>query len=165
MYVSYERGYLITKADSCPLDWKKIQHGTYHVYYDSKNNAYSDSMIGTKAIVVTIIGLCIDTEDSVLDIREICKRMIAELNKSELDFHRYFGRLNGRFIVLFSLDNETKVITDFTGMKTCFYDTVEGNCSSHYELLSTVSKRKCNYIDIWEDYISLPTRPWTLPGD
>ena len=72
-------------------------------------------------ISVILLGYILDIQDENKKVDEILHGLLKEYHKNKNRFHTYLNMLNGRYILIFSSDDDTVLYTDATSMKPVFY--------------------------------------------
>ncbi|MBO1005556.1 hypothetical protein [Pseudogracilibacillus auburnensis] len=98
------------------------------------------SSIKRGKIWVLILGTIIDIKNPQLNGNEISKRLINYLNESEEIFFNYLDYLSGRYLILYNNSNDTKILSDATGMRSIFYSKGQNIIASHCKLVNDYVK-------------------------
>lgn len=163
----YKRGFILSKEDyDCPVaHWAKTIVGAdkqkFFLHYDS---CLLFAQAKNSFCWVAMLGRVLDTQSWTQDIKSVVDILLAELTHGINYFLDRIDDLNGRFIIIYGINNQTWLMHDATGMRSVFYHNEKCIVASHYNLINELLEcSKEPYFDILN---KLPRpRPWVLPGD
>lgn len=141
----YRRGFLfinrnmLVNTKEIPEHLKKIEFNeTYDIYSDIDNDV---QIIRRNNIVVSIIGICMDTSDYSMQKLSIIGKIIDNLSSDNLkgvdseNFLDYIDNLSGRFVIIICINSKIVIFNDACGTKTVYYHKMHQIVSSHYNLI------------------------------
>ena len=165
----YIRGFLIANAKHKEFKKKNWEHFPFgkdkelHLYYDPLNE------IGYKAkdndYILTLGTFC-DTETGDTDIQLITENLFSHLEEGMDPFYDYVEILGGRHVIVFSHNNDIKILNDASGMRSVFYHQQKDIIGSHFNLVNEFAQEEEEplYETVYEHRKKSPYCVY-LPGD
>lgn len=158
----YIRGFLVSNKKEQLLlnrEWEILKKDNIYLHFHPKTtfSYYEDNDNW-----VSIVGHCIDTINSTIDLKTISKYLYSNLLKSEEQFYLYLEKLTGRYALIVFYEGQLKIYNDATGMQSVFYHQKLPVSGSHAGLVAEVTDSKdSNKINL--SWLSDP-KTYHLPG-
>ncbi len=130
----WNRSFVITYREYNFLyDFKYNKIDNIYIYY--KNIEFSRYDINNCTIIILGLAYYIDEHMFKFD---IIKTMCEKLSNSYKEFYKFINFIGGRYVIIYKKENNINIINDAHGLKSIFYHSKTGMCSSHIELLNLI---------------------------
>jgi len=159
----YKRQYLISSTPIKKLSsWTNFLFNEYHIYLE-KSLEYE--RFSNKENNATLLGYWINPEEPELSNKGILEKLTDSCNSLHKLFEFVYN-LSGRFVLVFSLKNETYILSDASGFRCVFYSKIKNNkyFTSSIALLKTIEniqeKESLKKYYKSDHYLHTPTYMW-----
>ena len=171
----YKRGFIFLEKNKCVPNhiinkWFCVNlDSNYVIYYEAGNKCFVQPFNG--GWICLCGSYCMDVLAEHMDFELIVKNLAMQLEKDRNKFFDYLDYLNGRFVCIYSINNEIHILNDATGARSVYYSTRSKIVASHYNLINMV--QECIGEPFFVKYIKVVKKkrdehksyPWVLPGD
>lgn len=147
------RGYILTQSAAVfPEGFISytLPNGEYFSY-DKTEDFFIETVrdgISTSTWVA-IYGDAIDLRDPLKKGQEIARDLADSLLQAELSFFNNLDYIGGRYVIVYYINNDIKILNDATGLKTVFYSACFNYISSHVELIKD-NLNNCRHSEVFE---------------
>ncbi len=171
----YKRGFMFLKKNIRVPDfiidkWFRVDlDSDYVIYFEAGNKCCVHQFNG--GWICLCGSYCMDVLAEHMEFGLIVKNLAQQLEKDRNKFYDYLDYLNGRFVCIYSFDEEIYVLNDATAARSVYYSKNNKIVASHYNLINMV--QKCIDEPFFEKYVKVINKkrsehksyPWVLPGD
>ena len=159
----YKRQYLISSSPIKKLSsWTHSTFNEYHIYVEK---SLEFTKCENKDIKASLLGYWINPEKPDLSNKEILDNLIDSCNSLN-ELFEFVYNLSGRFVLVYSLKNETYILSDASGFRCVFYSKIKSNkyFTSSIALLKTIEniqeKESLKKYYKSDHYLHTPTYMW-----
>lgn len=171
----YKRGFVFLEKNIYTPNpvinkWFCINLDNIHViYYEAGNKCCLQHFNG--GWICLCGSYCMDVLAGHMDFKLIVKNLAQQLERGVNYFFDYLDYLNGRFVCIYSVNNEIHILNDATAARSVYYSTHSKIVASHYNLINII--QGCVEEPFFKKYqkvvnkkrIEHKSYPWVLPGD